>query len=47
MMKDILRLRLVTIRTLSERCSIAIDVPGRLGNGGGARVVLEYSRETG
>ena len=30
----------------SERQSIEIDEPGRLGNDGGARAVLEYGRET-
>jgi hypothetical protein len=51
-MKDLRRLRLVrffrvrrrffAIGKPSERRSIGIDIPGRLGNGGDARAVLEY-----
>ncbi len=56
MLKDVLRPRLVrffqrffAICTPSERCSIAIDIPGlgNRGGPGGARVVLEYEGETG
>jgi len=46
MLKHILG-RFFAISTPSEPCPIAIDVPGRLGNGGGARVALEYGGETG
>ena len=38
MLKDILG-RQFAICTPSERCSTVTNVPGRLGNGGGAKVV--------
>jgi hypothetical protein len=36
------RRRLFAISRSSERRSIGIDIQGRLGNGGEAKVVLEY-----
>ena len=56
-MKDIRRLgsvrsfpvqrRFFSINRSSERRSIGIDIKGRLGNGGDAKAVLEYSTMVG